>query len=56
MEHPDQAPLADDGEHSATPNDQPLGGPSGPEDENMPARPLADDGPQEPSPQREPSG
>jgi hypothetical protein len=56
MEHRDDAPLADDGRRGPIPDDQPAGGPAGPEDENMPARPLADDGPQEPAPERESSG
>jgi hypothetical protein len=53
MEHPDDAPLADDGERDPVPNDQPLGGPAGPGDENMPPRPLTppgEEGPREPSP------
>jgi hypothetical protein len=61
MEHHDEAPLADDGERSAIPDDQPVGGPAGPEDENMPPRPLTpgrpgEQGPREPSPEQEPDG
>ena len=55
MEHADDAPLADEGQRGATPDDQPLGGPAGPGDENMPSRPLTSgpggDGPREPSPE-----
>jgi hypothetical protein len=54
MEENDPAPLADDGERGAIPNDQPLGGPAGPGDENMPPRPLktsGEEGPREPSPE-----
>jgi hypothetical protein len=57
MEHPDDAPLADEGERGAIPDDQPLGGPAGPGDENMPARPVTSqpggDGPREPSPEKD---
>ena len=57
MEHTDDAPLADEGQRSAIPDDQPLGGPVGPGDENMPPRPLTpdsgQDGPREPSPDDE---
>jgi hypothetical protein len=58
MEHRDDAPLADEPRPTAIPNDQPVGGVAGPEDEHAPARPLqsaqdgADDGdeaPQRPS-------
>lgn len=46
MEHPDDAPLADDGQRGAVPNDQPAGGGAGPEDEQAPQRPVrfGDDG------------
>jgi hypothetical protein len=46
MEHPDDAPLADDGQRGAVPNDQPAGGAAGPEDEKAPQRPRhsGDDG------------
>lgn len=54
MEHTDDAPLADEGDRGATPDDQPLGAPAGPGDENMPSRPVTsgagEDGPREPSP------
>ncbi len=40
MEHPDDAPLADDGQRGAVPNDQPAGGAAGPEDEKAPQRPV----------------
>ena len=57
MQHNDDAPLADEGQRGAIPDDQPLGGPVGPEDENMPPRPLApghgEDGPREPSPEED---
>jgi hypothetical protein len=57
MEHPDDAPLADEGQRGATPDDQPLGGPAGPGDEDMPARPVTSepggDGPREPSPEKD---
>jgi hypothetical protein len=56
MEHDESAPLSDEGQRGATPDDQPLGGPAGPGDENMPARPITregDDGPREPSPDDE---
>jgi hypothetical protein len=58
MEHSDDAPLADDGDRGPVPDDQPLGGPAGPEDENMPSRPLTpgpgEEGPREPAPEKEP--
>jgi hypothetical protein len=53
MEHPDETPLSDEGRRGAVPDDQPLGAPAGPGDENMPQRPLTrpgQDGPREPSP------
>lgn len=54
MEHTDDTPPADEGERGAIPDDQPLGGPAGPGDENMPSRPVTSgpgtDGPHEPSP------
>jgi hypothetical protein len=53
MERTDPVPLADDGERGAVPDDQPIGGPAGPGDENMAPRPLVtpgEDGPREPSP------
>ncbi|HEV2776750.1 MAG TPA: hypothetical protein VGV90_14245 [Solirubrobacteraceae bacterium] len=57
MERPDDAPLADEGQRGATPDDQPLGGPAGPGDENMPPRPVTSgpggDGPREPSPAKD---
>jgi hypothetical protein len=56
MEHDETAPLSDEGERAAIPADQPLGGPAGPGDENMPARPLTppgESGPREPSPDEE---
>ena len=57
MERPDDAPLADEGQRGATPDDQPLGSPAGPGDENMPARPVTPgpggDGPREPSPAKD---
>ena len=57
MEHDQSAPLADEGERGAIPDDQPLGTPAGPGDENMPARPITSDeaGPREPSPDEEPA-
>ncbi len=40
MEHRDDAPLADEQRPGATPNDQPVGGATGPEDDKAPERPL----------------
>jgi len=57
MKHDESAPLSDEGERGAIPDDQPAGGPVGPGDENMPARPItppSEDGPREPSPDEEP--
>ena len=55
MEHPDEAPLNDEGRRGAVPDDQPRGGAAGPGDENMPSRPLTPehgaDGPSEPAPE-----
>jgi hypothetical protein len=54
MEETNPAPLADDGEHGAIPDDQPIGGPAGPGDENMQPRPITtpgEEGPREPSPE-----
>jgi hypothetical protein len=60
MKHDDDAPLADDGARGAVPDDQPLGGPAGPGDENMPPRPLTprspEDGPREPAPDEREDG
>lgn len=57
MEHTDDAPLVDDGQRSAIPDDQPLDGAVGPGDENMPSRPVTsgpgEDGPREPSPEED---
>ncbi|HEV2061086.1 MAG TPA: hypothetical protein VGR11_17170 [Solirubrobacteraceae bacterium] len=54
MEHTEDAPLADEGRRGSIPDDQPVGGPTGPGDENMPSRPLTpgpgEEGPREPSP------
>ncbi len=49
MEHRDDAPLADEPQPGAAPNDQPAG-PSGPEDERAPDRPQGGGGPTEPAP------
>lgn len=40
MEHADDAPLADDGQRGAVPNDQPAGGAAGPEQEKALRRPV----------------
>lgn len=49
MEHRDDAPLADEQRPGSIPNDQPVGGAAGPEDEKAPDRPLqsGDDGEQD---------
>ena len=55
VEHNDPAPPADEARRGAVPDDQPLGGPAGPRDENVPQRPLTKsgvDGPREPTPER----
>jgi len=60
MEQRDDAPLADEGDRGAIPDDQPLAGAAGPGDENMPSRPLTpafgEDGPREPSPDEDDAG
>jgi hypothetical protein len=43
MEQREDAPLADEAQPGAIPNDQPAGGPTGPEDENAPDRPVTTD-------------
>jgi hypothetical protein len=59
MEHDEATPLADEGRRGAIPDDQPLGAPVGPGDENMPPRPLTppgESGPREPHPDEEQRG
>jgi hypothetical protein len=58
MEQSESAPLADEGDRGAIPDDQPLGAPAGPGDENMPSRPITragEEGPREPEPDQAPN-